>query len=132
MSYRELSMIEVKEVLRRREAGQALREIARETGLDRKTVRRYVEAAGETDGEVDTEVVVQQVVQAVQVRAPQPPSEPRGRIDAHRELITSWLKPAEGYARVAAHQGARAAQAARRGRHVRHAMSLGARRDRLA
>ncbi len=32
MSYRELSMIEVKEVLRRREAGQALREIARETG----------------------------------------------------------------------------------------------------
>ena len=65
MSYRELSMIEVKEVLRRREAGQALREIARETGLDRKTVRRYVEAAGETDGEVDTEVVVQQVVQRV-------------------------------------------------------------------
>jgi predicted transcriptional regulator len=57
MSYRELSMIEVKEVLRRREAGQALREIARETGLDRKTVRRYVDAAGETDGEVDTEVV---------------------------------------------------------------------------
>ena len=95
MSYRELSMIEVKEVLRRREAGQALREIARETGLDRKTVRRYVEAAGETDGEVDTEVVVQQVVQAVQVRAPQPPSEPRGRIDAHRELITSWLKPTQ-------------------------------------
>lgn len=95
MSYRELSMIEVKEVLRRRDAGQSLREIARETGLDRKTVRRYVEAAGETDGEGDTEVVVQQVVQAVQVRAPQPPSEPRGRIDAHRELITSWLKPAQ-------------------------------------
>ena len=40
MSYRELSMIEVKEVLRRREAGQAWRETARETGLDRKTVRR--------------------------------------------------------------------------------------------
>jgi transposase len=47
MSFRELSMIEVKEVLRRREAGQGLREIARETGIDRKTVRRYVRAADE-------------------------------------------------------------------------------------
>jgi hypothetical protein len=40
MSYRELTMIEVKEVLRRRQAGQGPREIARDTGLDRKTVRR--------------------------------------------------------------------------------------------
>ena len=65
MSYRELSMIEVKEVLRRREAGQALREIARETGLDRKTVRRYVEAAGETDGEVERQKARGQAVASV-------------------------------------------------------------------
>ena len=45
MSYRELSMNETKEVLRRWKARQSKREIARGTGLDRKTVRRYIEAA---------------------------------------------------------------------------------------
>ncbi|MDB4985727.1 MAG: hypothetical protein JWN04_905 [Myxococcaceae bacterium] len=38
-------MMEVREVLRRLSAGQALREIARGSGLERKTVRRYAEAA---------------------------------------------------------------------------------------
>jgi transposase len=95
MSYRELSMIEVKEVLRRREAGQGLREIARDTGLDRKTVRRYVEAAAETPADVTPEVRVQQTVQAVQVRAPQLQSEARQRLEVHRELISTWLKPAD-------------------------------------
>ncbi|MCB9662461.1 MAG: IS21 family transposase [Sandaracinaceae bacterium] len=95
MSYRELSMIEVKEVLRRREAGQALREIARETGLDRKTVRRYVDAAAEVPADAAPEVRVQQAVQAVQVRAPQPRSEARERLETHRELISGWLNPAD-------------------------------------
>jgi hypothetical protein len=45
MSYRELTMIEIKEVLRRWSPEQSLHHIARETGLDRKTVRRYVQAA---------------------------------------------------------------------------------------
>jgi transposase len=35
-------MQEVREVLRRWQAKQGIRQIARETGLDRKTVRRYV------------------------------------------------------------------------------------------
>src|SRR3954462_6187937 len=42
VSFRELTMIEVREVIRRWQAKQSLREVARETGLDRKTVRRYV------------------------------------------------------------------------------------------
>ena len=91
MSYRELSMIEVKEVLRRHEAGQGLREIARETGLDRKTVRRYVKAA--TGAGVD-EASVQRVVQQVQVRPPPAPSEPRQVLEAHRDKVQSWLQPA--------------------------------------
>ncbi|HKP58615.1 MAG TPA: HTH domain-containing protein [Polyangiales bacterium] len=36
-------MNEVREVIRRWRANQSLREMARETDLDRKTVRRYIE-----------------------------------------------------------------------------------------
>jgi transposase len=43
--FREVSMVEVREVLRLRQQGRHLREIARLTGLDRKTVRRYREVA---------------------------------------------------------------------------------------
>ena len=42
MSYRELSMIDVKELLRRWSAGQSNRQIATETGAARGTVGRYV------------------------------------------------------------------------------------------
>ena len=45
MPYRELTMIDIKEVLRRWSARQSIHRIARETGVDRKTVRRYVRAA---------------------------------------------------------------------------------------
>lgn len=43
--FREVSMVEVKEVLRQRQPGRFLPEIARGVGLDRKTVRRYLEVA---------------------------------------------------------------------------------------
>jgi FixJ family two-component response regulator len=45
--YRELTMIEVREVLRRFGAGQSKRRIGRETGASRSTVDRYVAAAEE-------------------------------------------------------------------------------------
>ena len=44
MPYRELSMIEVREVLRRYVGGAGLRAIARGTGLDRKTAAKYIAA----------------------------------------------------------------------------------------
>ncbi len=45
MSYRELTMIDVRELLRRWAAGHSDRKIARETGADRKTVGRYTAVA---------------------------------------------------------------------------------------
>src|SRR5580698_5298214 len=45
MPYRELIMIDIKEMLRRRAAGQSERRVARETRFDRKTVGRYFAAA---------------------------------------------------------------------------------------
>lgn len=93
MSYRELSMIEVKEVLRRHEAGQGLREIARATGLDRKTVRRYVQAGDAASSDDDG---VQQVVQLVQSRPLPTPSEARKLLETHRERIAAWLEEKSG------------------------------------
>jgi transposase len=45
MTYRELSMIEVKEILRLWLGGRSLRDVSKLSGTDRKTVRRYVETA---------------------------------------------------------------------------------------
>ncbi len=71
MSYREVSRLEIKEVLRRKEAGDGVRKIAREVGVDRKTVRCYLEAidaAGIGDAtEVDSPMLAG-LAQAVQGR----------------------------------------------------------------
>ena len=45
MSFREVSVVEVREVLRAWMAGVGLRTVAARAGVDRKTARRYVEAA---------------------------------------------------------------------------------------
>ena len=45
MSYREVSVIEIVEMLRLWLQGWGLREVARLSGTDRKTVRRYVDRA---------------------------------------------------------------------------------------
>ena len=45
MSYREVTMLEIKEVLRLWCAGAAKKRIAAQLGLDIKTVRRYLRAA---------------------------------------------------------------------------------------
>jgi transposase len=87
-------MNEIKEVLRRWKARQSKREIARATGLDRKTVRRYIQAAEQCqlsrDGELsDSEV--HQVAQRVQDRPEPSPSEQRELLHQHKERIKGWL-----------------------------------------
>src|SRR3954469_21551297 len=47
MSFREVPVFEVREVLRLGVGGEGLGSIERLSPVDRKTVRRYVEAAGE-------------------------------------------------------------------------------------
>ncbi len=56
MSFREIFMIEIQEVLRRWRAGHSLRLIAKEACLDRKTVRRYVEAARSLGFDATTDI----------------------------------------------------------------------------
>ena len=86
-------MMEVREVLRRAGAGQALRSVARDTGLGRNTVVRYIEAAREhgfTEGEPSEELVAQ-VARAVQSRPLPEPSEQRVELAAHRDRVEAWL-----------------------------------------
>jgi transposase len=95
MSFRELSMIDVREVLRRWQAGQSARGIARESGTDRKTVVRYVGAAEACGLDKESELtdgVVAEVAQRVQARPIAPPSDARKTLEGHRERIKAWLE----------------------------------------
>jgi hypothetical protein len=74
--FREVSMVEVKEVLRQRQQGRFLREIARGVGLDRKTIRRYLEVAVSAGFDPKGSEVSDEIVSAV-VAQPRP-SRPGG------------------------------------------------------
>src|ERR1700733_258360 len=94
MPYRELTMIDVKEVLRRWSAGQGDRKIARDSGADRKTIARYTKAAGRLGlerGSELTDEVVHEVAQCVQARPLAPPSDEWTEGARHRPLIERWL-----------------------------------------
>jgi transposase len=110
MAYRELSMIEVREVLRRYTLGEGRRAVARGTGLDRKTVTKYVRAAEalglQRGGPPPTDDQVAAIV--AQVRAPVPavPSDATQALDPHRAQIQAWL--AEGLRLTKVHRRLRA------------------------
>jgi transposase len=94
MSYRELSMIDVKEVLRRWAAGHSNRKIARETGTDRDTASRYIAVAEQLmlprDREL-SEAEIHEVAQRVQARALPDPSAERQAVAEHKQHIIDWL-----------------------------------------
>lgn len=94
MPYRELTMIDVKEVLRRWSAGHGDRKIARESGADRKTIARYTKAASKLGLERGCELtddVVHEVAQCVQARPLATPSDEWNEVARHRPLIERWL-----------------------------------------
>lgn len=99
MAFREVSVVQVKEVLRRWLRGDAgLRTIADAVGVDRKTVRRYVEAATALgvarDGGDDqlTEELIGSVCEAVRPRRPNGHGSSWERLLAEEERIKGWVK----------------------------------------
>jgi transposase len=96
LGFRVLTMMEVREVLRRLGAGQALREVARATMLDRKTVRRYAEAAAasgfDATATVPSEALVAEVARRVQERPVPPLSDERMTLARERARIAAWLE----------------------------------------
>jgi transposase len=97
MGFREVSVVEVREVLRAWLAGAGLRTVAERAGVDRKTARRYVtaaEAAGVCRegglGQLTDEVIGQVVVAVRPVRAGGH-GQAWEALEAERERISEWV-----------------------------------------
>ncbi|MFI5783521.1 IS21 family transposase [Nocardia sp. NPDC051570] len=97
MSYREVSVIEIREMLRLWLEGRGLREVARLSGTDRKTVRRYVEWAQscgvDRDGDIGqlTDELLTAVIAGVRGKRPGGRSDAWETVAGQREQIKAWL-----------------------------------------
>jgi len=95
MAFREVRVFEVREVLRLWLQGEGQRSISRLAGMDRKTVRRYIEAAvelglvrGGGDGQLSD---VLMVVEKVRPHRSDGRGEARRLLDDHRDQLKTWL-----------------------------------------
>jgi transposase len=98
VSYREVTVIEIKEVLRLWLRGDmGLRPIAETAGVDRKTVRRYVDAAQDAGlvregGEEQlTDELLGQVVETVRPKRPSGRGPAWRACEEERDRIKGWL-----------------------------------------
>jgi hypothetical protein len=109
MSFREVRVFEIREVLRLWLRGEGLRSIERVVLVDRKTVRRYVEAAVDLglrrDGgeEQLTEVFIGQVCERVRPHRPDGHGQGWALVAANHALVEQWLKT-DGLTAVKAHE----------------------------
>jgi transposase len=98
MVYRELSVIEIREVLRAWLAGQSERAVAAQAGVDRKTSKRYVTAAvaaglSRQGGEKQlTDELIGQVVSVVRPVRPDGHGQGWAELEARREQIAGWVE----------------------------------------
>jgi transposase len=98
MAFREVRVYEVREVLRLWLANEGLRSIERLSQVDRKTVRRYIEAAiavglDRAGGEEQLQdVLVGQVVEAVRPHRVDGHGAAWRTLGAHQQLIADWVE----------------------------------------
>jgi transposase len=96
MAFREVTMFEVKEVLRRWLAGEFKKAIGRQVGVSRNTVRAYIKAglkAGLRPGEKSelTDEVMAGVLSQLKGQAAKATGEARARCEQHRTFIEGKL-----------------------------------------
>jgi len=98
MVFREVSVIEVREVLRAWLAGKSERAVAAQAGVDRKTSKRYVTAAvaaglsREGGEEQLTDELIGQVVSVVRPVRPDGHGQGWAELEARQQQITAWVK----------------------------------------
>jgi hypothetical protein len=97
MAFREVDVIEVRELLRAWQCGLGLRRVGRRAGVDRKTARRYVDAAVaaglDRDGgeEQLTDELIGQVIAAVCAERPNGHGSAWESLEAQRDQINKWV-----------------------------------------
>lgn len=98
MAFREITVVQVKEVLRRWLKGEGERPVAQGVGVDRKTVRRYI-AAGMAFGlersggeEQRTDELIGQVVERVRPHRSNGHGKSWDRLVSEEKQITAWVK----------------------------------------
>jgi predicted transcriptional regulator len=95
VGYRKLLTNEIEGMLNRWTSHQGVRQIARETGIDRKTVRRYIAAAKSCDVPSDqglTSESVERVAQYVQARSRRAPSKAWQRLLPYKDKIAAVIE----------------------------------------
>jgi hypothetical protein len=98
VAYREVGMLEIKEVLRLWLGGRGKKPISRQLGLDPKTVRRYTRAAEATGlhREAGPEALTEERLAAVVSQLDATPERERGpswsRCTEERSRIEAWLR----------------------------------------
>ena len=98
MSFRELHMIDIREILRRWQAGQSARQMARDGVVDRKTALRYIHAAKACSLQLHSEVGDEQIAKVaacIQARPAAERSKSWQRLLAQRARIEGWLHAPE-------------------------------------
>ncbi len=97
MAFREVSVVQIKEALRRWLKGEGERPIAHGIGIDRKTARRYISAAIElgldrSGGEEQlTDELIGQMVERVRPHRPDGHGEAWRVLAAQEDQITKWV-----------------------------------------
>ena len=97
MAFREVTVVQIKEALRRWLRGEGERTIARGVGVDRKTARRYIAAASELgvdrDGGEDqlTDELIGQLVERSARTAPTATARRGGSLLGEEEQIKAWV-----------------------------------------
>jgi len=98
MAFREVTVVQIKEALRRWLRGEGERTVAQGVGVDRKTARRYIAAALELGlerggGEEQlTDELIGQLVERVRPHRPDGHGEAWRSLLNHEEQITAWVK----------------------------------------
>ncbi len=97
MAFREVSVVQIKEALRRWLRGEGERPIAHGVGVDRKTARRYITAAMELGLDRDggeeqlTDELIGQLVERVRPHRPDGHGEAWRRLLAEEAQIKAWV-----------------------------------------
>jgi transposase len=62
MAYKRIGIMEIREIVRRYQAGQSIREISKITGYDRKTIRKYIMAIRTIEEETSKEISETEII----------------------------------------------------------------------